>query len=174
MAIADPRAFEPLYRRYAGLVFGYCCRRLGSREAAEDATSLVFERALKALPTYRGGKFRVYLWPRPERYYRQLPPNPPLETERGRRPQLFLIPRPVQEEIVLLADERRLLQAALALLPADERRVMELRFSGLRSTEVAVVLERSADSVRQVQLRAIRRLQTLLGVQKTTKEARDA
>jgi RNA polymerase sigma-70 factor, ECF subfamily len=172
-AMVDPRAFEPLYRRYAGLVFGYCSRRLGSREAAEDATSLVFMHALKALPNFRGGTFRIWLLNIAQNVitdsYRRTRPTQPFETA-----ELVPDPAPAPEEIALLADERRLLQAALALLPADERRVMELRLSGLRATEIAVVLDRSAGSVRQLQLRAIRRLQTLLGVQKPVKEARDA
>ena len=56
----DPRAFAPLYLRYVDAVYGYCHRRLGTKEVAEDATSLVFAKALAALPRYRsdGGTFR--------------------------------------------------------------------------------------------------------------------
>jgi RNA polymerase sigma-70 factor (ECF subfamily) len=58
----DPTAFAPLYMAYVEPVYRYCYRRLGSREAAEDATSLVFERALRSLATFRGGSFRAWLF----------------------------------------------------------------------------------------------------------------
>src|SRR5215210_9538086 len=54
LAKRDPAAFAPLYQEYLSPIYRYCYRRLGSREAAEDATGLVFERALRALPTFRG------------------------------------------------------------------------------------------------------------------------
>jgi len=34
----DRRAFASLYLRYLESVYGYCHRRLGTKEAAEDAT----------------------------------------------------------------------------------------------------------------------------------------
>jgi RNA polymerase sigma-70 factor, ECF subfamily len=169
----DPRAFEPLYLRYIDLVYGYCYRRLGCREAAEDATSLVFQRALEALPGFRGGIFRAWLLIIAQHAitdtYRRAHPYETLASA-----ELVVDPAPAPEEIALLADERRLLLAALPFLSIDERRVMELRLSGLRSTEVAIVLERSADSVRQVQLRATKHLQALLRINESTKEARNA
>ena len=58
----DPTAFAPLYLAYVDPVYRYCYRRLGSREAAEDATSLVFERALRSLASFRGGSFRGWLF----------------------------------------------------------------------------------------------------------------
>ena len=61
-AKADPRAFAPLYRRYVDPVYRYCYRRLGNREAAEDATSLVFARALAVLPKCRDETFRSWLF----------------------------------------------------------------------------------------------------------------
>ena len=62
LARQDRRAFAPLYARYADQVHRYCYRRLGTREAAEDATSLVFARALAALPKCRDETFRSWLF----------------------------------------------------------------------------------------------------------------
>jgi hypothetical protein len=45
-ALLDASAFASLYLRYADRVFRHFYRRLGSREAAEDATGLVFTKAL--------------------------------------------------------------------------------------------------------------------------------
>ncbi len=49
----DREAYTVLYRRYLEEVFRFALVRLGSREAAEDATQMVFVRALAALPSCR-------------------------------------------------------------------------------------------------------------------------
>src|SRR6218665_2771579 len=52
LAIADPRAFAPLYDRYANAIYGYCRRRLNDPDDAADATSLVFTNAIQGLPRF--------------------------------------------------------------------------------------------------------------------------
>ena len=61
-AQADPRAFLALYERYADRIYGYCHARLGSREAAEDATSEVFTKALAAIGRYQDACFAAWLF----------------------------------------------------------------------------------------------------------------
>lgn len=61
-AQGDRHAFAELYRQYVPAVYRYCLRRLGSVEAAEDATSQIFTQALVALPQYRPGSFRAWLF----------------------------------------------------------------------------------------------------------------
>lgn len=167
LARRDPRAFAPLYQRYVDPIHRYCYRRLGSREAAEDATSLVFERALTALPGFRGGIFRAWLFAIAHNVitdsYRSTRFPEPLATAAE-----VADPGPQPEALALLADERRLLLAALPLLPADQRRVVELRLGGLPSTEVATILGRTPESVRTLQLRAVRRLRAILAIPTTT------
>ena len=58
----EREAFGALYDRYLGRVYAYCYRVLGNREAAEDANAEVFTRALMALPRYRPGSFRSWLF----------------------------------------------------------------------------------------------------------------
>ena len=58
----EREAFGALYDRYLHRVYGYCYRLLGTREAAEDANTEVFMRALAALPVYRVGSFRSWLF----------------------------------------------------------------------------------------------------------------
>ena len=170
-ALLDPAAFAPLYQRYLDPVYRYCYRRLGSREAAEDATSLVFERAFRSLSAFRGGSFRAWLFAIAHNavtdIYRRH------GTERFQEDWDIEDPAPPPEQMALLADERRLLATALALLPRDQRHVIELRLSGVSSVEVADILGRSPQAVRALQLRATRRLQTLLGTS-TTPEVRHA
>jgi RNA polymerase sigma-70 factor (ECF subfamily) len=169
----DLREFAPLYRRYLDPVHQYCYRRLGSREAAEDATSLIFERVLKSLPGYRGGIFRAWLFTIAHHVitdsYRALRPQEPLESAADMED-----PALQPEALAVLADERRLLLAVLPLLPTDQQRVMELRLSGLPATEVAIILGRTPESVRTLQHRAIVRLQGLLHASAVALEVRDA
>ncbi len=90
---------------------------------------------MEALPSFRGGIFRAWLLTIAQHAiadtYRRAHPSEPLDVA-----ERMVDPAPAPDEIALLADERRLLQTALSLLSHDERRVIELRLSGLRSTEV--------------------------------------
>src|SRR3990172_918078 len=61
-ARADPQAFAALYERYLGPVYRYCYVRLGSREAAQDATSEVFLKAFAGLGDFRGGRFAAWIY----------------------------------------------------------------------------------------------------------------
>ena len=158
----DPHAFEPLYARYLDPVYRYCYRRLGGREAAEDATSLVFAKALAALPHYRDGSFGGWLF--------AIAHNVVADAHRRRRPESPLAAagdpvdrEPTPEAAALAADERRSVRALLAGLPADQRRVLELRLAGLTGAEIAGVLGRSVAAVKMLQLRAMTRLRADLG-----------
>ena len=163
LALHDRQAFGLLYDRYVGPVYRYCYGRLGDREEAEDATSLIFSRSLAALPTHRGGSFRSWLF--------AIAHNVVINARRdaARHHPLTIIleapdtgPRP--EELAEAAERRRLVSDALALLPEEQRRVVELRMAGLTGPEVAAALGRSHDSVRTTQRRALARLRVLLGI----------
>jgi RNA polymerase sigma-70 factor (ECF subfamily) len=162
-ALHDRQAFGLLYDRYVDPVYRYCYGRLGSREEAEDATSLIFARALAALPTHRGGSFRSWLF--------AIAHNVVLNARRDapRHHQLAIVveladPGPRPDEMAEAAERRRSVSQALALLPEEQRRIVELRLAGLTGPEVAAALGRSHDSVRTTQRRALARLRTLLGI----------
>jgi len=172
-AVSDRRAFAPLYRRYVDPVHRYCYRRLGTREAAEDATSLVFAKALAALPGYRSGpgcSFRAWLFTIAHHVvadaHRSARAVAPLE-EAGE--VVDASPRP--EEAVLAAEAARSLRGLLGRLPPAERRVIELRLAGLTGREIAEVLGKNQNAVDVAQFRAIRRLRGLLGVEAKVEEA---
>ena len=130
LAKSDPRAFAPLYSRYFDPVYRYCYRRLGSREAAEDATSLVFTKALTAFPHYRHASFRGWLFTIAYHVvtdrYRGTQPERPLETVVELRDG-----SPSPEDLALAADERRSISDLLTRLPDHQRQVVELRLAGL-------------------------------------------
>ncbi len=173
-ARCDPQAFVALYDRYFDAVYRYCYHRLGSPEAAEDATSQVFLLVWTALPRYQEvGTFRSWLF--------AIAHNVVANRARARRPDEPLAkardhpdPAPMPEDLALAADEHRALAAGLATLPPDQRRAVELRLAGLTGPEIARVLGRSHAAVKMLQLRAVDRLRTHLGVGAVTEEASDA
>jgi RNA polymerase sigma-70 factor, ECF subfamily len=157
----DRRAFAALYERHVTAIFGYCYHRLGSREAAEDATSLIFTRALAALPSHRGTSFRGWLF--------GIAHHVVADVLRGNRHDLSLDdassvwdPAPSPEGTALASEAHRALAAALARLPAQQRRVVELRLAGLTSAEIAETLGCSRGAVDVAQHRAMLRLRQLL------------
>jgi RNA polymerase sigma-70 factor (ECF subfamily) len=158
----DPMAFEALYRRYVDSVHRYCYRRLGTREAAEDATSAVFLKAFTSLPSYRAGSFRSWLFAIAFHVItdrlRAARPEAPLDAAAG-----VADGDPSPEELALAAESRRTVAALLARLPAGQRDVVELRLAGLTGREVALALGRSLPAVKIAQVRAYATLRDLLG-----------
>lgn len=165
----DRQAFAALYVRYLDPIYRYCHVRLGTREAAEDATSLVFARAMDGLPTYRGGSFRSWLF--------AIAHNVVADAHRARRPIEPLAaaagivdPALEPDELALLDDLGRAVRAALRQLSPEQRDVVELRLAGLTGPEIAAALGKSHAAVRVAQFRAYARLRILLD---GTKEATD-
>ena len=171
----DPAAFAPLYAGYLGPVYRYCVVRLGTKEAAEDATALVFAKALAALPRYRPhdrpDTFRAWLFAiahnvvADEHRRRVHRPVEPLAAAEE-------IPATVRspDELAVAADDVATLRRHLARLSPDQRRVVELRLGGLSDREIAEVLGRSHGAVRTSQFRAVARLRELFGVHAAREE----
>jgi RNA polymerase sigma factor (sigma-70 family) len=158
----DRQAFAPLYLRYFDKVYGYCYRRLGSGEEAADATSLVFSRALAALPSCREVAFRSWLF--------AIAHNVLTDQYRARRfdrpldDALQLVDAgPSPEEVAIAEEARSTVTRLLAELPPDQRHVLELRLAGLTSREIGEVLGKRANAVDQAQFRAMTRLRSLVG-----------
>jgi RNA polymerase sigma-70 factor, ECF subfamily len=165
-ALNDRAAYGVLFDRYAESVYRYCCRRLGDRSAAEDATSQVFTKVLQALPSYHARErtsFAAWLF--------VIAHNVAADAVRRNRPHDPLDPAwdevdlgPSVEETVVAMEEAHSVRGLLQRLPADQRRAMELRLAGLTGPEIATVLGRSHRAVKMLQFRAIGTLRTLLGV----------
>jgi RNA polymerase sigma-70 factor, ECF subfamily len=162
-ARADPCAFAALYRRHVDPIYRFCYRRLGAKEAAEDATAHVFARALAGLPGFRGGSFRGWLFAIASHVVvdegRAARSHAPLAAAAG-----VVDPAPGPEEEAVRAEAADAIRAVLAQLPPEQRHVLELRLAGLSSAEIAVASGRSPGTVRNLQHRTLVRLRDLFGV----------
>jgi RNA polymerase sigma-70 factor (ECF subfamily) len=168
----DRRAFAPLYNRYLDQIYGYCLRRLGDRESAEDATSQIFTQALAALPGCNVQSFRPWLF--------AIAHNEVVDRHRSRRRDqpldvaLHLAGNePPPEEMALASDQSRRLELAILQLPEDQRTVVELRLAGLSGGEIAAALGRSPGSTRVLQSRAVARLREWMTKPATSAQDRD-
>lgn len=157
---ADPSRFGELYELHFDRVYAYISRRVrGNRPEAQDLTSEVFHQALANLHRYewRGIPFAIWLYriaankiaDHCQRLARDRDLPPPAEFE-----------EPDYEETERLA----LLFSAVRQLPEDQRRVIEMRFTGdLSIRQVAEQLQRSEGAVKQLQSRGLDNLRALMG-----------
>lgn len=160
-ARVDPRDFAPLYERYLAPIFKYCYVRLGSSEAAEDATSEVFLKALAGLNGYRGGVFAAWLFRIAQNVvvdiYRRS-----RTTERLEVTSRCSDPSQTPEEATEARAEREALRTALAALSDEQRAAVELKLAGWPDVETAAALGISPAAVKMHRYRALNRLRTLL------------
>ena len=153
---ADAQAFAALYDHYLDPIYKYCYRRLPTAEDAEDATSLVFAKALVDLPRQRdSGAVRSWLFAIAHNvvadHYRAQPTDPGPD---GRR----AVPDRASAEACSHDDDE--LRSLLAQLPDDQARILELRLAGLTGPEIAQVLGKSPTAVKVAQFRAYARLRS--------------
>lgn len=174
LARTEPEAVAVLYRRFLPPVFAFCERRLPTTEVAEDATSLVFTKAV-ALPQYRdgGGSFRSWLF--------AIATRVAIDAHRARRPITVLdaaldVPDAARwsapEQAAEHADLARSVHAALAAIPPDQRAIVELRMADLTGPEIAEVVGRTLASVKFAQFRAYQRLRQLLAEPQPKEDSR--
>lgn len=154
-------AFGLLYDRYAASIYGYCYRRLGEREAAQDATADTFRKALSALPSYRPAVFRAWLF--------AIARNVVADVLRRRRPDLPLeaaleLPDTrdsIEDAAVTRADVASLV-ALLPRLTPDQHDAVALWLAGLTPAEIGAVSGKSRGAVDMTLHRALARLRELM------------
>ncbi|MBA3356257.1 MAG: sigma-70 family RNA polymerase sigma factor [Pyrinomonadaceae bacterium] len=155
----DPARFADLYEINFELIYAYIARRVRDRAAAEDLTSEVFKRALENLPrfTWRGVPFAAWLL----RIAANMVADRSKHTARtvdiadledaAENAQFSL------EEV----EQRARLFRMVDQLPADQGRVLRLRFAEEKSIrEIAQELGRTEGAVKQLQFRALQNLRT--------------
>lgn len=164
---------ETLFDRYCPVIFTYLRKQIASREDAEDLTLDVFAAALEnpALPTWSGPRQLAWL----KRVARNKLVNSYRHTRR--HPATILdenaeaIPDPDEPEHIVLRDEGyRQLYQSIQQLPPLQQQLLHLRYGqGLAITEIAALLQKSDQAIRQLLSRTIGRLRTIHTVRPTTK-----
>jgi RNA polymerase sigma-70 factor (ECF subfamily) len=162
----DRTAFAPLYDRYARPIYRYCYRRLGSHEAAEDATSQTFVKALHGLGRYKDGSFRGWLFTIADRVV--------TDVHRKHRPQIEIESaldveslESGPEDAFISAETRLSVQEMIERLTPEQQRIVALRLAGLTGPEIAAIVGREPQAVKSMQFRAYARLRRFLGDDET-------
>ena len=158
----DPQAFAALYDQYFELVYRYVYYRVRQIEEAEDVTSEVFFRALRAMPRYEPRQpFLAWLY--------RIARNAVIDRARAARPRVSFedaLAHPdagdhvIDPDARILATDRRArLKTALGTLTAEQQEVVILRFvEGLSAEEVGKIMGKRAGTVRGLQFRALQAL----------------
>lgn len=145
----DDAAFSVLYQRYADLVYSTSLRVLSDPQLAEDATQDIFTRLWKQPGSFVPERGRFIGW------LMSMTRNRCVDElrARGRRLRREVGSTPEQDDAVAaipanendepghraqLGEEQRAVRAALATIPAEQRRTLELAyFGGLTQAEIA-------------------------------------
>lgn len=155
----DPARFADLYECNFERVYAYVSRRLADRGAAEDVTAEVFHQALANLDRFewRGTPFVAWLLRIAANaivdHWRRTSREQTLSDDDA--PESF----PVNADNIEHVERRALLFRLVGTLPADQRRVVEMRFAEEKPIrEIAREMGRSEGAIKQLQFRAIQSL----------------
>lgn len=163
-AQGDIDAFEELYARYEGALYGFCLRYLGDPDGAADAFQEVFKRVVDTREAYEPrGRFRSWIFTIARRVctdsLRQARSAAPLEAATAARPEA-LASEPRFEERVVHRDE---LQRLLAPLPEEQRQALLLsKYEGFSYAEIAEITGSTEAAVKQKVYRAIQTVRAVL------------
>jgi RNA polymerase sigma-70 factor (ECF subfamily) len=163
---AGEEGFEALYGRYFDAVLAYARVVLRDEHGGLDVAQQTFARALEALPRYewRGQPVRAWLFTIARNALidhraklNRIRPEDPAVLARRRE---HAAPEPPR--LGSLGDGE--LQRTVGRLPLPQRQVIVLRYmNDLSYPEIADLLGRSPDAVRQIHQRALARLRARLG-----------
>ena len=176
-ARSDPDAFIRLYRRYYDAIFRYCVHRLFARQAAEDATSQIFLKAVEHFGRFKGDAphFRGWLY----RIAGNVVSDHLRKADRRQR----LIERASREHNIRIVggestvessnDKLAVLREAILALSPRYQTIITLRFfENMKLTEIAELLASSPGTVRSQLARALAKLRKELATEATKKTER--
>ena len=154
----DPAHFVDLYEANFERVYAFVSRRVHSRADVEDITSQVFQYALANLPRFewRGVPFAAWLY--------RIAANAVADrwqnlAREGGRPVMEAPSVEFDDGEIERTEQRAQLFRNVAKLPAEQRRVIEMRFVEEKSIlEISRVLGKSTGAVKQLQHRAFEKL----------------
>lgn len=157
---SDPDALGEIYDRHAEGIYNYIYRRTGERELAEDLTSDVFVRMLRAIKENQAWHTSLSGWlyqiahNRVIDHFRRQPEEEVLTLEERLVAAAEDPPETVQKDLA-----RQRLRAAISHLTELQQQVIVLKFvEGLRNAEVAQILGKTEGAVKSLQYRGLRSL----------------
>ena len=147
----DRPAYERLVARYQTEVFNLCLRFTGDFDAADDAAQETFIAALRAIPRFRGGNFRAWLFRiatnKCRDGYRATARRHQVPLEQGAEPaaESFVgtgTPAPTPEQQLELKELHSVIQSGFRSIQPEQREALVLRdVNGLPYEEIASVLD---------------------------------
>ena len=157
----DGDAFAYLYKSYFTPVYRYIYFRVGSKNEAEDLTQDVFVKAYTSFNHYS------YSGKSPLAYFYTIARNAVIDYRRKKKMLIM-----DDEDLITIADESdspqeqsiknedaEMIRKKIALLSEDQQDVIVMRFIDELSTkEIATILNKSEDVVRQLQSRGLKSL----------------
>jgi len=156
----DPREFGALYDRHFQQIYRFVYSRVREQTAAEDVTSEVFIKALKAMPRYQdtGRPFAAWLYQIAVNAiadrYRSLRPSQPLEDFHD-----LSVSGPAIDEQAAMRDEIRRIWAIVEELPVQQRTALVLKFQeDMKIEDIAVAMGKTAGAVKLLIHRGVTRL----------------
>ncbi|MFN2451710.1 MAG: RNA polymerase sigma factor [Candidatus Dormibacteria bacterium] len=172
-ARTEPDAFGELYDHYFGQIYRFIYSRVRDQEAAEDITSEVFLKALRAIGRYRpsGHPFSAWLY--------QISSNAIVDHYRGRRPTAELDDAvgvvdpamPVDDAAVQRGDAAHV-WAAIDTLPEQQRTAMTLKLGeDLKLAQIGVIMGKSEGAIKLLVHRGMQGVRQRLAASGVLKEA---
>jgi len=165
-AKSDADAFGELYDHYFSQIYRFVYSRVRDQDAAEDVTSEVFFKALRAIGRYRssGHPFSAWLY--------QISVNAIYDHYRSRRPTSSLDgavgvadpARPVVERVVDSSEAERV-WAAIDSLPPQQRMAMTLKLGeDLKLAQIGRIMGKSEGAVKLLIHRGMIGVRQRLGI----------
>ena len=169
----DKFALNELLTQHWQPIVQFIAYKVGSQQDGQDIAQETFLRAFRALPRYeeRNATFRTYLgrialnliadhW----RKLGRTPQTVDVADYRGLLEDSSYQP----EEVAVKRERQREVAVALAQLPQEQRKVVELRLlSGLSVQETAVKMIKTEAAIKMLQQRALANLRKLFQEKKT-------
>ncbi len=149
----DPSRFAELYEENFERVYAFVVRRVRDRHDAQDVTSEVFQQALANLPRFewRGVPFSAWLY--------RIAANAVVDHLKKSSREVAMPADVLATAEIDRIEERATLFRSVHRLPADQRRVIVMRFAeGKSIREVAEEIGRSEGAVKQLQWRGLQAL----------------
>lgn len=159
LARGDESAFEALARSLERALYSHACRLLRDETQAEDAVQDALLLAYRGRSTFRGGSFKAWVFRiltnrcldliREARRRPTVPLDPPVEEESDDAAMQWADPAPDIETLVIGHEMVRLIEEALAAVPAEQRAAVMLRdMQGFDYEEIARITNSELGTVK--------------------------